>query len=252
MKLVSYLQKTKQVSRRDFKDMLDEQVMFVNNELVTSFDQEIQVTDKLKIKVSGGDSREQEIYKIPTSHPKLVLFNKPKGYVVSKKDPHNKIIYELFPPRWLAEYRYIGRLDKDSTGLLLLTNDTSLVDRYESPRNNIHKIYHVEIDKPLRTKDKVKIKKWFMVTADWNLQQDGKEPADLLSCVTLSYEKTSKGKHMLVMTLNEGKNRHIRRLLSALGYKIYKLHRLKVGKRHVDTLKPGKWRIEKASKRTKK
>jgi len=56
---------------------------------------------------------------------------------------------------------------------------------------------------------------------------------------------------MLILTLSEGKNRHIRRLLSALGYKVKKLHRVKIGKWHIDTLKPGKRKIEKAVKRTK-
>ncbi len=81
----------------------------------------------------------------------IVLFNKPKGYAVSKEDKHNKTIYELLPASRKKDFYYIGRLDKDSHGLLLLTNDPALVDYYEKPENDIHKIYEVQIDKPIKS-----------------------------------------------------------------------------------------------------
>lgn len=89
----------------------------------------------------------------------IVLFNKPKGYTVAKEDKHNKTIYELLPASWQKDFYYIGRLDKDSHGLLLLTNDPTLVDYYEKPENNIHKIYEVQIDKPIKTQHVQKAKK---------------------------------------------------------------------------------------------
>lgn len=252
MKLLTYLQKTHSITRREFKDMLDAEVISCNDTKVESFNAQINIGDTLSIQLPNQEQRTQTIHKLPYSIPKLVLFHKPKGVVVSKHDPHNKTIYDILPEHRISEYRYIGRLDKDSTWLLLLTNDPKLVDQYENPKNNIHKIYQVEIDKDFKTKHKIKCKKWLMITEDGQIQENAKQSADFLTCVTVSYRKTSKGKHQLIITLNEGKKRHIRRLLKALWYKIYSLHRLKVGKRHIDNLRPWKRRMEKAMKRSKK
>jgi len=93
----------------------------------------------------------------------IVLFNKPKGFTVSKEDKHNKTIYELLPKSWQKDFYYIGRLDKDSHGLLLLTNDPALVDYYEKPENKIYKVYEVQIDKPLKTNHIQKMKKGALV-----------------------------------------------------------------------------------------
>lgn len=133
--------------------------MYINTTKITGFHDELQIGDTIQIVLPDAQVWEETIEAFPTSHPKIILFHKPRGYVVSKDDPHNKTIYDILPERWLSEYRYIGRLDKDSTGLLLLTNDSQLVHYYESPQTNIHKIYEVQIDKALRSKDKIKMKK---------------------------------------------------------------------------------------------
>ena len=67
------------------------------------------------------------------------MFYKPKGFVVSNSDQHNKTIYEMLPDRYQKGYYYIGRLDKDSHGLLLLTNEPVLVNYYENPKSKIEK-----------------------------------------------------------------------------------------------------------------
>jgi len=159
MKLLTYLQKTQNISRRDFAQMIEEGALYINTTKITGFHDELQIGDTLQIVLPDAQVREETIETFPTTHPKIILFHKPRGYVVSKDDPHNKTIYEILPERRRQEYRYIGRLDKDSTGLLLLTNDPQLVNYYESPQSDIHKVYEVQIDKPLRSKDKLKLKK---------------------------------------------------------------------------------------------
>jgi len=232
--------------------MIQEQVLFINDEPVTSFTEEVNVGDNIRILLPNKKKREQHIDKLPFSPPKVVLFNKPKWCVVSKDDPHNKTIFDILPERWRDELWYIWRLDKNSTWLLLLTNDTSLVDRYENPKNNVHKVYKLEIDKPLRSKDKAKMKKWVEATTQWySPDEDPDNPSELLSCVTVSYAKTSKEKHEVIITLNEWKKRQLRRIMRVLWYKIYKLHRLKVGKRDLGDLKVGKRRIEKIKRAPK-
>ncbi|OQY40184.1 MAG: hypothetical protein B6229_02325 [Spirochaetaceae bacterium 4572_7] len=88
----------------------------------------------------------------------MIVFNKPIGVVCSKSDKHNKTIYELLPKKF-ANYFYIGRLDKDSRGLLLMTNDSALVNNFEHPSNKVEKEYIVQIDKTFTNNDYVKMRK---------------------------------------------------------------------------------------------
>jgi pseudouridine synthase len=87
----------------------------------------------------------------------LILFNKPVGFVCSKSDKHNKTIYEVLPAQY-KNYFYIGRLDKDSRGLLLMTNDSALVNKFEHPSNKVEKEYVVEIDRQFSMLDAKKMK----------------------------------------------------------------------------------------------
>lgn len=88
----------------------------------------------------------------------IVLFNKPMGYVCSKSDNHNKTIYEILPKEF-ANYFYIGRLDKDSRGLLILTNNSDIVNKYQHPRFEVEKEYLVQIDRPFLPGNFKKVKK---------------------------------------------------------------------------------------------
>ncbi len=115
MKLVQYLQKTMSLSRRECTGMVQEGVISINNKKVEDFSATIALGDQLHIILPDKTIREKTIEKIPFQPPKIVLFHKPAGVVVSKQDPHNKTIYDLLPDHRRDELRYIGRLDKDST-----------------------------------------------------------------------------------------------------------------------------------------
>lgn len=187
--------------------------------------------------------------------PILVLFNKPLGYVVSKEDKHNKTIYELLPPKWRQDFYYVGRLDKDSHGLLLLTNDTKLVDLYENPKNDIHKTYEVIIDQPISSHHILKMTKGMLVDQQGHWikgdtpvaeqlkkimeitkkragytkvreEDEEEQKVEMLKALSVSCQ-TVKGKTIARIVLNEGKKRHIRRMLMGLGYKIKDLKRIK-------------------------
>lgn len=246
MKLLIYLQKTVNITRRDYEHMIKEHALYVNNSLVESFTEEITLGDTLRVDLPNGKVYEETIERLPIIRPKLILFYKPKWYVVSKADKHNKTIYDILPASWKRDFYYIGRLDKNSSGLLLLTNDTNLVDYYENPKYNIHKTYEVMIDRPFKSKDKKRASVWVRVTEDWNIAKDG-DHAEFLSAVSTTYKRQHDG-FQLVITLNEWKKRHIRRLLKALWYKVLNLKRVKIGKRRLWNMKPGKWRIEKKVK----
>jgi len=181
--------------------------------------------------------------------PAIVAFHKPVGYVVSKKDKFNKTIYDILPASWRNDFYYIWRLDKDSDGLLLLTNVPELVNEIEHPSRNIFKIYEVEIDKPLKTQHIEKFKKGVIVTEDGEYVKNPNDPKwkwvpkDFLQVYDISYSKDSRWRYLLRILLTYGKKRHIRRLLKAFGYKIKKLTRVKFGKYELWRLKPGQYRI---------
>ena len=138
----------------------------------------------------------------------MVLFNKPKGYTVAKEDKHNKIIYELLPKSRQKDFYYIGRLDKDSHGLLLLTNNPALVDFYEKPENNIYKTYEVQIDKALKSNHILKAKKGVYADESGMPVRDdlkGKNTqvgVELLKAISMVY-KPFQGKHFVIVQLNE-------------------------------------------------
>lgn len=255
MQFLSYLQLAHSLSRRDFTQMLRDEVMKVNDEPVKTYQHPVKIWDHIYTVLPSGVTLDLVIEELPKIKPVLVLFHKPKWVVVSKDDPHNKTIYELLPDSWKDDFYYIWRLDKDSTWLLMLTNDPSLVDKYENPRNNVHKVYELIIDKPLRTAHQIKMRKWVRVTQKWEtvtdrVDQEEAEEAELLSCESVHYQNKN-DIYKVSITLSEGKKRHIRRLFRALWYKVVELRRLKVGLRWLWTIKKWERRIVKEVKRTK-
>ena len=247
IKIFSYLQDKHGISRREYMQMLKEQAVHVNNELVESMQATIKPGDTLKITSWKNTLLTEEIQDLRKKKRMIVLFNKPKWYAVSKEDKHNKTIYSLLPQSWQKDFYYIGRLDKDSHGLLLLTNDPTLVDYYEKPENNVHKIYEVQIDRPLKTYDIEKAKKWVLVDENWvriiQWKSQPSETAEILKVVNMRYQMV-KNKHYVAVTLNEWKKRHIRRLLKWLGYIVKDLKRIKVGKYQLWTIKPWKYMMQ--------
>ena len=157
----------------------------------------------------------------------LILLNKPVGYVASKSDPHNKTIYEILPPEF-KNYYYIWRLDKDSHGLLLLTDDPALVNEYEHPKHGIEKEYVVELDMELESKDIQRALSWV------------KDEDEMLRAIRIT--KNKKKYHYNIL-LNEGKKRHLRRMFKTIGYRVMDLERIREGEYVIGDLKPGEWKI---------
>lgn len=241
--LLRYLQKTKWISRRDFFEMIKEKAISLNNNIVEDINQEIEVWDKIIIKLNENEFYEETIKKLLNFKPIMIAFNKPKWYVVSKSDKHNKTIYELLPKSWLKDFYYIWRLDKESQWLLLLTNSPEIVDFYENPKNKIIKIYEVKIDKMLKTNHIIKFKKWINVDQDWNLDTNWELLSfhDVKSIMDNKWDR----RPTLRILLKEWKNRHIRRALKALWYKTIDLKRIKVWKYELWSIKLWKYLIHK-------
>jgi len=163
---------------------------------------------------------------MPTISTTTIMLNKPQGYVVSRDGQGSQTIYELLPPDY-QRLNPVGRLDKDSSGLLLLTNDGQLANELTHPSRQKRKIYEITLDKPLQPLHRQMIN-------DYGVQlEDG--PSKLL------LERQTEGNdHAWIVTMHEGRNRQIRRTFAALGYTVQTLHRTQFGPYSLGTLREGK------------
>jgi 23S rRNA pseudouridine2605 synthase len=153
-----------------------------------------------------------------------VMLNKPAGYVCSRAGQGSQTIYDLLSPE-LHHLKPVGRLDKDSSGLLLLTSDGDLANQLTHPRYAKEKVYEIRLDKPLSPKDKIQV--GLGVKLD-----DGLSKLQITDLADNSF----------TVTMSEGRNRQIRRTFEALGYLATKLHRIRFGPYHLDKLAPKEWK----------
>ena len=157
-----------------------------------------------------------------TSTTTTIMLNKPFGYVCSRDGQGSETIYDLLPADY-QELKSVGRLDKNSSGLLLLTNDGQLAQRLTHPSFEKVKIYQVTLDKPLTDNDKKAI--------DQGVQlRDGM--SRLQVTVNRGWDNTATGNRSTVtytVSMHEGRNRQIRRTFESLGYTVRKLHRTHFG-----------------------
>lgn len=158
---------------------------------------------------------------------KTIMLNKPVGFVCSRDGQGSPTIYELLPPD-AGELKPVGRLDKDSSGLVLLTNDGELANRLTHPRYQKDKVYEVALDKPLTVTDQRAI-------------EQGIELDDGPSRLQLHIRQNDP-QHWQV-TIQQGRNRQIRRTFAAKGYDVTRLHRTQFGPYHFNHLASGKHKI---------
>ena len=177
--------------------------------------------------------------------------NKPVGYVCSRnKQGKDPTIYELLPKE-MNSFKNVGRLDRMSSGLLLLTNDGDFAYQMTFPGFYKQKVYEVTLHKPLTEEDRRKITEEGVEISDglskfeakYNLHPPHSDtPAKQLKAMKKSHIRLDSdqpdGMHVIV-TLTEGRNRQIRRTFAALGYNVLTLHRTKFGKYELGDLKPG-------------
>ena len=191
-----------------------------------------------KLAVMGMDVKPEDevtLDNVPISPPaktQTIMLNKPVGYVCSRDGQGSNTIYDLLPPD-LHNLKPVGRLDKDSSGLLLLTNDGELANKLTHPSFEKEKVYEVVLDKPLTGSDQHKIKQGVMVETYVSRLRLQKLETDKHQ-VTNSY---------FLVTLTEGKNRQIRRTFSALKYDVKRLYRIQFGPYRLGKLKPSDFAI---------
>jgi 23S rRNA pseudouridine2605 synthase len=168
-----------------------------------------------------------------------IMLNKPVGYVVSRDGQGSKTIYDLLPPEY-QRLKPVGRLDKNSSGLLLLTNDGNLANDLTHPSKQKIKVYELTLYKPLTAQDKVKIEQGIKLDdglskleiRDSKLETRKGSPSKLQSLNSNLYQ----------ITMHEGRNRQIRRTFAALNYEVNTLHRTQFGQFELSDLNPGSCR----------
>jgi 23S rRNA pseudouridine2605 synthase len=165
----------------------------------------------------------------PSNKTVTILLNKPLGYITTSHDPFKrKTVIDLINHK--ERLFPIGRLDKDTTGLLLLTNDGNLANLLTHPKNKIPRIYELEIDKPFQGWEKKKIsKKIYIGQKQW-----GK--AEILE------QKKNKGRTTVLMRLYQGKKREIRRIVYRMKKTLFSLKRTQFGPIHLDNTPIGGFR----------
>lgn len=189
------------------------------------------VIKKLGTKVSVNDTVEYAGKEIKIEKYKYLILNKPKDYITTLKDERNRrTVMDLIVKSCNERLFPIGRLDKNTTGVLLFTNDGDLSQKLIHPKNRIKKVYHVGIDKKIKEEDYNTIKKGFFL-------EDGEIIVDDIQIVNNSQNKE------LLITLHSGRNRIVRRIFEFFEYKVIKLDRIVFAGISKKKVVRGKWRF---------
>ncbi|MDF9801044.1 23S rRNA pseudouridine2605 synthase [Catalinimonas alkaloidigena] len=219
VRLNKYIANAGVCSRREADTLISGGEIKVNGKVVTELGTKVKPTDKV---VYQGKSLNPE---------KLmyVLLNKPKNYITTTDDPdERKTVMELVANACEERIYPVGRLDRNTTGLLLLTNDGELADKLAHPSNNVKKLYQVDIDKPITDEDFIKIQ-------DGITLEDGLAQVDEVGLVNET--RTSLG-----LQIHIGRNRIVRRIFEHLGYTVVRLDRVMYAGLTKKDLPRGNWR----------
>lgn len=221
LRLNKYLSNSGVCSRREADELIKAGAVSVNGEIVRELG--VKVSPKDDIRYKGKKlSRERLVY---------ILLNKPKDFVTTVKDKHaDKTVIDLVKNACPERVYPVGRLDKNTTGILLLTNDGELTKQLTHPSYNKKKIYHVHLDKDLTKGDLLKIIEGLQLDEDF-IQPDAISYVD-------EEDKTQVG-----IEIHSGQNRIVRRIFESLGYKIKKLDRVYFAGLTKKNLPRGKWRF---------
>jgi len=203
-------------SRRKADEYIQKGLVTVNGVAVTELGTKITMEDS--VCVNGKEITEN-------SEKKYILINKPAGYVTTAKEQFNRpCVMDLIKER--TRVYPVGRLDMFSEGMLILTNDGDFVNKIIHPKEHVCKTYEVELNKPIDNND--------IINLEFGV--------DIGGYITKQAEVSKLGDCTIKITIYEGKNRQIRKMCVALGYKVRKLKRTSIGKLELGSMKSGEYR----------
>jgi 23S rRNA pseudouridine2605 synthase len=221
VRLQKFLAEAGVASRRASEEIIVQARVMVNGRVVRELGAKVDPAHD-QIMVDGRLVRtKRKIY---------VALHKPIGCVCSRNDERGRpTIYELLPPDW-SNVQSVGRLDYDTEGLLLLTNDGELSLRLTHPRYGVKKLYEVTVE------GRVNLDQTEAFTR--GIRDDG----ELLRAQRVRITSASKSRSVIELELTEGKNREVRRMCAAIGLNVERLVRTQVGKIKLGELRTGRWR----------
>ena len=220
MRLNKYLALSGVASRRMADNLIKAATTTVNNIVIT--DPAFQIKQDDIIRYDG------KIIKIKQDHV-VIMFNKPLGVITSMSDPKNRPVIADYIPNKMRLFP-VGRLDKNTSGLLLITNNGDLANKLMHPKNLIPKIYEIETDSILDAKLISKIKNGvFIGYKQW-------------AKAIVIKQKKIKSRILVTLQLHHGKNREIRRMFNKINKKLFSLKRIKYGDLELGNLPLGKYR----------
>ncbi len=209
-------------SRREADELIANGEIQVNGQVVTELGTQVKRQDKVKYK-GKILLPERLVY---------VLLNKPKGFITTTDDPYErKTVMSLVEKACQERIFPVGRLDRNTTGLLLFTNDGEMAKKLTHPKHNIKKIYHVVLDKILAKNDLLKI-------AEGLELEDG-----LIKVDSIAYAEDGDDKRHIGIELHSGKNRIVRRIFEHLEYKVMRLDRVAFAGLTKKDVPRGRWRF---------
>lgn len=219
MRLNRYIANSGVSSRREADEIIKMGLVTVNGKTITEMGYQVQPGDV--VKHEGKMLRaEKHVY---------VLMNKPKGYLTTTRDPEDRMtVLELVGSHVKERIYPVGRLDRNTTGLLLLTNDGALAEQLSHPSYNVKKIYKVELDRPLARQDFEKIGQGVQL-------EEGRAMVDDIAIV-------SEDGKTVGLEIHIGWNRVVRRIFESLDYQVIKLDRTIYAGLDKKDLPRGKWR----------
>ena len=220
VRLNKYLANAGVCSRREADEFIQAGVVTVNGQVVTELGTKILRTDEVKFH-DQPVVMEKKVY---------VLLNKPKDYVTTSDDPQQrKTVMDLVKNACPERIYPVGRLDRNTTGVLLLTNDGDLASKLTHPKYLKKKIYHVYLDKNVTAHDLTQIAEGIQLE-DGEIKADDVQYADAVD------------KKQVGIEIHSGKNRIVRRIFESLGYKVLKLDRVQFAGLTKKNLRRGDWR----------
>lgn len=176
------------------------------------------------------------------AEPVYIMYYKPRGIVCTASDPEGRrCVGDIVQHHSGTRIFPIGRLDMDSQGLLLLSNDRQLTNELTHPKHEVPKIYEVSVKGTMTQETLEKLRKGIFIS-DAHTKHDKKKQARRARVDSIELIRTDRGRSQLKIELSEGRNRQIRRMLAIVGHPVKRLRRIGIGPLELKGLRPGQWR----------
>jgi 23S rRNA pseudouridine2605 synthase len=216
IRLQKFLAQAGVASRRSSEELIVEGRVSINGRIASELGVRVQPTDDVRV-----DGK-----RIRPAASQWYALHKPRGFMSTRSDPQGRsTLYDLVPPP-MRRLFYVGRLDFDSEGLILLTNDGDTAHRLLHPRYGIDREYDVQLEAPVDDTALEQLRRGVQL-------DDGRAQARTVR---------RKGGNRVVLTLQEGRKREVRRMFAELGYRVVRLRRVRYGPIRLGDLPPGEWR----------